>query len=223
MASLQPLAKTDLLESATGSSGRPKNSAVDVTKPHNNPVASCSVFLYKKHMLTELFTSKTRIKLLLKLFLNPHISCYLRELSSEFAVSPNAIKGELDSLSNAGYLEKEQNGRSTFFRANKNHPFFPEIHSIVRKTLGIDQLLEDIIKSLGTVEAAYILDDYALGKDSGIIDLLLVGDINQKRLDNLRSITENKIKRKIRTISISSEEFDASDNIYLSRPHWQVI
>lgn len=174
-------------------------------------------------MLTELFTSKTRIKLLLKLFLNPHVSCYLRELATEFAVSPNAIKGELDSLSSAGYLEREQNGRSVFFRANKHHPFFPEIHSIVRKTLGIDQLLDDILTSLGKVDAAFILDDYAQGKDSGIIDLLIVGDINQQRLEDLKSITEGKINRKIRTISISNTEFDSSENIYLSRPHWQVI
>jgi DNA-binding transcriptional ArsR family regulator len=174
-------------------------------------------------MLTELFTSKTRIKLLLKLFLNPHVSCYLRELSAEFAVSPNAIKGELDSLSNAGYLEREQNGRSIFFRANKKHPFFPEIHSIVRKTFGIDQLLDEIITSLGTVEAAFILDDYAQGRDSGIIDLLLIGNINRKRLDELREITEGKIKRKIRTISVAAEEFEESKDIYLSRPHWQII
>lgn len=180
-------------------------------------------FCTKKCMLTELFTSKTRIKLLLKLFLNPKVSCYLRELSSEFSVSPSAIKGELDSLSKAGYLEREQNGRSVFFRANLKHPFFPEIHSIVRKSLGIDSLIDEIMVSLGKVKAAYILDDYAKGKDSGIIDLLLVGDINLERLNDLTTITEKKINRKVRTISVTDEEFRASNNLYLSRPHWKVI
>lgn len=194
-----------------------------LTKNNSDTLTCCSVFLYKLRMLTELFTSKTRIKLLLKLFLNPQISCYLRELSNEFDVSPNAIKGELDSLSKAGYLDREQNGRSVFFKANREHPFFPEIHSIVRKTLGIDQLLDEIIASLGKVEAAYILDDYAQGKDSGIIDLLLVGNIKQNRLEDLKTITEGKINRKIRTISVSADEFDDSNNIYLSRPHWKVI
>lgn len=174
-------------------------------------------------MLTQLFTSKTRIRLLLKLFLNPGVSCYIRELATEFALSPNALKEELDSLSQAGYLEREQNGRSAYFRANTKHPFFPEISSIVRKTIGIDQLLEEIINSLGKVEAAYILDDYAQGKDSGIVDLCLVGDINQARLENLRTITESKIKRRLRTISVTKDEFDASSKIFLSRPHWKVI
>lgn len=174
-------------------------------------------------MLTELFTSRTRIKLLLKLFLNPGVSCYLRELAAEFSVSPNAIKCELDNLSKAGYLERKQSGRSIFFCANTQHPFFPEIQSIVRKSLGISSLIEEVIPSLGAIEGAYILDDYALGKDSGIIDLLLVGNINKDRLEELKGITENKIHRKIRTITVSASEFEESRERYLSRPNWKII
>lgn len=174
-------------------------------------------------MLTELFTSKTRIKLLLKLFLNPGVSCYLRELAKEFALSPNALKEELDSLSSAGYLEREQSGRSIYFRANQKHPFFPEISSIVRKSLGIDQLLDDVIASLGKVEAVYVLDDYAQGKDSGIIDLLIVGDVDRSRLDELARITEGKINRKVRVMTIGPEEFAVSRDVFLKRPHWKAL
>ncbi len=174
-------------------------------------------------MLTELFTSKTRIKLLMKLFLNPQVSCYLRELAGEFDVSPNAIKGELDSLTSAGYLEREQNGRSVFFRANPRHPFFPEISSIVRKTFGIDQLMDEIMASLGKVEEVYILDDYAQGRDSGIIDVLLVGDVNRDKLEDLRRITEQKINRKVRPLAITAREFDEARDIFMKRPHWKVV
>jgi DNA-binding transcriptional ArsR family regulator len=174
-------------------------------------------------MLTQLFTSKTRIKLLLKLFLNPDVSCYLRELSSEFDVSPNAIKCELDSLSAAGYLEREQSGRMVYFRANKEHPFFPEITSIVRKTLGIDKLVDEVLSSLGVVDAVYILDDYAQGKDSGLIDVLIVGDVVKGRLDEIRSIVESKIGRKVRTLDVSAHDFAESKDVFLSRPHWKVV
>lgn len=174
-------------------------------------------------MLNELFTSKTRIKVLLKLFLNPDVSCYLRELSSEFAMSPNALKGELDSLSKAGYLEREQNGRSIYFRANKKHPFFPEISSIVRKTLGIDRLIDEVRTSLGEVCSVYILDDYAEGRDSGIIDLLVVGDVDRDKLENLRRITETKIKRMIRVMVLTAEEFEANQAVILKRSNWKVV
>lgn len=174
-------------------------------------------------MLAELFTSKTRIKLLLKFFLNPEVSCYLRELSSEFNVSPNAVKGELDSLSKAGYLEREQSGRSVFFKANQKHPFFPEINSIVRKTFGIDKLVEELMASLGQVDSVYILDDYALGKDSGLIDVLVVGDVDKSRLDELRAIFEQKMNRKVRVMDLSSSEFEESSSIFMKRPHWKVV
>lgn len=174
-------------------------------------------------MLTQLFTSKTRIKLLLKLFLNPDVSCYLRELAKEFALSPNALKEELDSLSQAGYLERKQNGRSAYFRANTKHPFFPEISSIVRKTIGIDQLLDDVLASLGKIEAVYILDDYALGKDTGLIDLLVVGEVGRTRLDELANITERKINRKVRVMPILAEDFEKSKEIFLKRPHWKLL
>lgn len=174
-------------------------------------------------MLTELFTSKTRIKVLLKLFLNPEVSCYLRGLAAEFNVSPNAIKGELDSLSEAGYLEREQSGRSIFFKANRRHPFFPEISSIVRKTIGIDSLVDEVVNSLGDVTAVYILDDYALGNDSGLIDALVIGDIDTSRLEELRYIVEDKINRKVRIMDLTLEEFTKSREVFLSRPNWKVV
>lgn len=174
-------------------------------------------------MLTQLFTSKTRIKLLLKLFLNPGVSCYLRELSKEFALSPNALKDELDSLSLAGYLERNQSGRNVFFRANTKHPFFPEINSIVRKSLGIDKLIDEVVTSLGRVEAVYILDDYALGKDTGLIDVLIVGNVDRARLDELAHITERKISRTVRVLAVTAEYFHKNRSIFITRPHWRVV
>lgn len=174
-------------------------------------------------MLDKLFTSKTRIKLLLKLFLNPDVSSYLRGLAAEFSLSPNALKEELDGLSGAGYLEKRKEGRYIFYKANKCHPFFPEISSIVRKHLGIDILIEQILAHVGKVDAVYVLDDYARGVDSGIIDVLVVGDVDRAKIDNLCGPAEKKLKRKIRPLVITGEEFALSSDVYLKRPHWKII
>ena len=174
-------------------------------------------------MLSELFSSKTRIQILLKLFLNADLSCYLRELAKEFQVAPSTLKPELDSLSQAGYLSKNQNGRSILFRANTKHPLFPEIHSIVKKSLGIDRVIENVKHELGQVEAVYILDDYANGKDSGLIDLLIVGQIDRERLNTYVEITEQKINRKVRVLVEKTEDFLDRQEMYFSRPHWKVV
>ncbi|MDY7002264.1 MAG: winged helix-turn-helix domain-containing protein, partial [Thermodesulfobacteriota bacterium] len=157
------------------------------------------------------------------LFLNPGVSCYLRELAKEFGAAPNSLKEELDSLSQAGYLEKEQQGRSNYYQANTKHPFFPEIHSIVRKYLGIDRIIEQVMSGVGRVEAVYILDDYAQGKDSGLIDVLVVGDVNKAKIDGMRPAVEKKINRKIRVMVVGAEEFEVGRDIFMKRPHWRIV
>jgi hypothetical protein len=175
-------------------------------------------------MLRELFTSKTRIKLLLKLFLNPDVSSYLRELAAEFDVSPNAMKEELDGLSEAGYLNKKKEGRYIFYNANSSHPFFPEISSIVRKYVGIDRILEYILSTMGKVDSVYILDDYARGMDSGIIDVLIIADeTDSERIADLQTKAEKAIKRKIRLMTLDTAEFENTKDIYLRRPHWKIV
>jgi len=178
---------------------------------------------YPNIMLTELFTSKTRIRLLLKLFLNPEVSCYLRELATEFGVAPNAIKEELDSLSSAGYLNKKQQGRSWFYRANKKHSLFPEIHSIVKKTIGIDRIVDEVMRAVGRVDEVYVLDDYAQGKDTGLIDVLVVGEVDSRRVESLVAPVEAKIGRKIRLMLLTPDDFKVSRDVFMSRPHWKIV
>ena len=157
--------------------------------------------------LEGLISSKTRIKLLIRLFVNPATRAYLRELAKEFGVSTNSVREELNQLTEAKLLKSQKNGRNVFYQANENHPLFPELKSMVTKVVGIDKVIDGIVKRLGNVEKAYILDDYAEGKDTGIIDLLLVGEIDQYHLNDLSRKTERYIKRKIRTLVVSSEEY----------------
>jgi hypothetical protein len=79
---------------------------------------------------------------------------------------------------------------------------------MVSKVMGIDQVIDSIISRLGNLEKAYLVDDYAEGKDTGIIDVVLVGDIDQYHLNDLSRKTEKYIKRKIRTLVISKDELE---------------
>lgn len=92
--------------------------------------------------------------------------------------------------------------------ANKDHPIFPELKSMVGKVMGIDQVIDGIVGRLGELERAYLIDDYAEGKDSGIIDLLLIGNIDQFHLNDLSRKTERYINRKIRSMVVSKDEFN---------------
>jgi predicted nucleotidyltransferase len=71
----------------------------------------------------------------------------------------------------------------------------------------MDRILESIIQRLGRLEAAYLTGDYAQGRDTGIIDLVLVGDIDRRSLLDLTAKTERYIQRKIRTLALTADEF----------------
>ena len=158
-------------------------------------------------LLAGLIASKTRIKLLTRFFFNPEARSYLRELAKEFNVSTNSVREELNQLTKTGLLKSQKNGRSVFYQANKKHPLFPELKSMVAKVMGLDQVIDSIVTRLGDLELAFLLDDYAEGKDTGIMDLLLVGNIDEYHLNDLSRKTERYIKRKIRALVLSGEEY----------------
>jgi hypothetical protein len=159
-------------------------------------------------MLDTLITSKTRLKLLLKFFLNSSSRAHLRNLEAEFGESTNAIRLELNKFEEAGLLKSEMAGNKKVFRANTSHPLFQDIHNILLKTIGFDQIIDRVLTKLGNVQVAYVTGDFARGIDTPIIDLVLVGvNINQEYLIKLANITEELISRKIRYIIFNPEEF----------------
>jgi hypothetical protein len=164
-------------------------------------------------MIDALISSKTRVKLLLKFFLNSNATAYLRGLESEFGESSNAIRLELNRLENAGLLLADTNGNKKIFRANTAHPLFRELHNIILKYVGLDQIIETVIQRLGDVQRVYLVGDFSKGKDSGVIDLIFIGDLDKAYLSNLTEKAEALIKRKIRYLIYSSadaEQFDLS-------------
>ena len=171
------------------------------------------------NLLSGLISSKTRIKLLVRLFFNPSTRSYLRELAKEFNVSTNAVREELNQLKHTQLLKTEKSGRQVFYMANTAHSLFPELKSMVSKVIGIDQVIDGIVNRLGKLERAYLIGDYAEGKDTGIIDLVLVGNIDQYHLNDLSRKTERYIKRKIRSLVLGTDEFESFKPKITDQPH----
>ncbi|MCB9267478.1 MAG: ArsR family transcriptional regulator [Lewinellaceae bacterium] len=162
-------------------------------------------------MIETLISSKTRIKLLMKFFINSHTTAYLRGLESEFGESSNAIRVELNRLEQAGMLVSQMNGNKKIFRANTEHPLFGEIHNILLKQIGLDRIIENVIERLGEVERVFLIGEFSRGIDSQIVDLILVGDIDRKYLTQLIEKAEKLVRRKIRYLLYNREEFEKMD------------
>ena len=73
----------------------------------------------------------------------------------------------------------------------------------------MDQLVETLIKLIGDVKTAYIIGDYAKGIDSGLIDVVLLGNINKPELDRIAERRGKDISRKIRPMVVTVKELRA--------------
>ncbi len=164
-------------------------------------------------MIEALISSKTRIKILLKFFLNSNTSSYLRSLEEEFDESTNGIRKELNRLEDAGLLSSFAQGNKKLFKANISHPLFSEVNNIIKKHVGLDKIVDNVVERLGNVQEVYLMGDFARGKNSQIIDLLFVGDLDINYLISLIDKVEDLITRKIRYLIMSEKEcFDFLKN-----------
>jgi predicted nucleotidyltransferase len=149
-------------------------------------------------MLESLITSKTRLRLLIKFFVNSKNHSHLRGLAEEFGESTNAIRKELNNLTSAGILVKHSDKNKIDYQANVKHPFYVNIRDIIRKYLGLDMLLEQILERMGDVEQVVLTGDIARGSDTGTIDVLVTGaKLNDDYINHLTTRLEQLIERKV--------------------------
>jgi len=155
-------------------------------------------------MLDSLITSKTRLKLLMKFFINSNTTAYLRNLATEFGESTNGIRHELNRLEDAKLLESESVQNKKIYHANTNHPYFEDIHHLLLKYVGIDQIVEELVKRVGNLEKAFVTNDFAKGNPGNIIDVVLVGtNFDESYINQLVHKAEENVSFKIRYITVS--------------------
>jgi len=161
-------------------------------------------------MINALITSQTRVKLLKKFFLNSNTTAHLRGLESEFGESSNAIRVELNRFENAGLLNSLRDGNKKLFQANKSHPLYKDIHNIILKETGIDRVIEKVIHRIGNPLAVYLIGDFAHGKDSSLIELILVGaEIDCEYLARKAHQAQEMVGRRVSYIVLEPGEAEA--------------
>lgn len=158
-------------------------------------------------MLDSLITSKTRIKLLKKFFINSDTTAYLHTLATEFGESISNIRNELNRLEEAQLIVSKMIQNKKLYQANTKHPYYEDIHHLLHKYVGIDQVVDELVKSIGNLEKAYITDGFAEGIPGNIIDLVLVGiNFNDALINKLVRKTEENLALKIRYITVKPNE-----------------
>lgn len=142
--------------------------------------------------------------------LEPDRWWFLTELAEHLGVTPSSLQRELQSLAQAGLLQRRKDGRRTYFRANPASPIFPELRSLAEKTTGIIPVLRDALKTFGNrIELAIVYGSMAREREHAAsdVDLMIVGKLRHIDLVAALRKLEDRFRREIHVTLFSPQEF----------------
>jgi hypothetical protein len=119
-----------------------------------------------------------RQQVLAALLLEPARSLHLRELARLVGSHAGTLAREVDKLTQAGLLLRTDQGNQAHYRANVQHPLFPELAALLRKTHGVVPALRTALQPLADrIALAFVYGSVASGTASehSDVDVLLVG------------------------------------------------
>lgn len=161
-------------------------------------------------MLSDLITSKSRIKVLSIFLSQPSEMYHVRELVRRTNDEINAVRRELLFLEKNGILVREPRANRVYYSLSKNYPFYFDLLRLGTKTIGFGgDLLRNRAK-VGKIKYAMFSGRFArrMKKEVDDVDFLIVGTVVLPELALLIREEEKRIDREINYTVMSEEEFD---------------
>ncbi len=159
--------------------------------------------------LKHLFISQTRLKLINTLFYFPKEIYYVRQLVRLLDEEINSVRRELDNLKKADIIESEWRGNRLYYWANKRSCLFPELVSIANKSTGLGFKLHNKNESLGQIKLLIYSYKFITNekKTEDDIDLIIVGDVSYKEIENNIKQEEETRGHEINYMIMDKNEF----------------
>ncbi len=160
-------------------------------------------------MLHNIIPSKARRKILELFFHHPKENFYLRRIVREVNEEVNAVKRELDILSEAKVLLKEKRLNKIFYSLNKNYIFYDEFTRIFAKTTLLNQLVQKNISKIGKTK--FVVMSKVLAKDEPMkkdeIYVMFVGFIVVPEVELIMQKVDEELGKEINYTVMTEEEF----------------
>jgi len=155
-------------------------------------------------MLKRLFTSNTRVKLLTLFLTNPESEYFIRELTRKLEEQINSVRRELDNLKKLGLLKTKTRNRKKYFVVNKGFIAYHELRGLVLKAAGDKENIARKLMAFGELDVI-VLSGLFVDRETPI-DLLMVGDVDRKRLESYFT-NELETKRPVKFSIMGREEY----------------
>lgn len=157
-----------------------------------------------------LFPHQYRRKVLGLLLLQPGRWLHMREISRLTDTTSGTMKKELDRLHGAGLLEKRRVGNQIQFTANCQHPVFPELSALLRKTVGLaDVLTQALAPVADRITVAFVFGSVARSTDTADsdVDVMVIGGVDFGEAVNLLYEAQATLHREINPKVFGAEEW----------------
>ena len=147
-----------------------------------------------------LFPLQYRGKALALLLLQPQRKLHVREIARLTNTVAGTMSKELGRLHKAGLLQQERVGNQLQFFANENHPAYPELSALLRKTIGLADVLKLVLSAAADrIEVAFVFGSVARSQETAgsDVDVIVIGDVEFGETANLLYEAQTTLHREI--------------------------
>jgi predicted nucleotidyltransferase len=134
------------------------------------------------------------------LLLHPEESTHVREIARAIGKAPGTLLRELNALAAAGVLVRKPLGNQVHFQANPACPIYEDLRSILKKTVGVADVLREAIAPLGPkIRAAFVYGSVARGEErpGSDLDLMVVGEARFADVVAALALAQETLRREV--------------------------
>lgn len=151
-------------------------------------------------------------RLLALLLMRPDESFHVREVARLAGADAGSVHRTLRQLERAGLVTASPAGNQIRYQADRSSPIFAELQGIVRKTVGLADLLRDALKPLGAgIREAFVFGSVARGEEGprSDIDLMVIGDVAFDDVVVAIYPLQEQLGREINAVVLSPNQYQA--------------
>ncbi|MBN2334564.1 nucleotidyltransferase domain-containing protein [Candidatus Bathyarchaeota archaeon] len=159
--------------------------------------------------MDKLFGSKTRVRVITELVMNPMRAFYIRELSRELGIPYGMVYREIGNLAELGIITLEKRGKITVIHVNMGLPYLSDLRNMVLKTTGVSHMILEKISSKDGILFMLVFGSMASGEyaEGSDIDLMVIGNLDEELLLSAAKRIEEDTGRDVNYMLWGEDEF----------------
>lgn len=161
------------------------------------------------NILAKILSSKIRAEIFRMLFGPVDLSLHVREIERRSGLTIGTVRAELQKLLSLNLIQKQKDGNRLYYRANKAHPLYPDIRSLVLKTTGLVDVIRNLLKQDPEIKTAFVFGSIARHEEvaASDVDLMVIGDVGLRKLTGVLTGVPDQIGREINPHVLTIKEF----------------